>query len=414
MQPKIFTLIALVVVFFNSSIVSAQEVKPTPTPVPITVTRAWLQGNQGRSDAGFRDRILVEVEHLTEAVQKDKINPRDFVLYLNGQALKGVKVKAIEGPKQNWLAFDLERTPESDQAWRSLLGSPWSSHRQVGASVGLPDKQAIPQSVADYWPMIYLRLYYPRWVVICSLVLILLVFLFVRRAKKGGFIHDSNPPNPATGAQKPYSLALTQVAWWFFLVIGSFVFIYMITGDYNTVTNQALILMGIGTGTALGAFMINATKRDTADSQLSALRPDKAKLAAEIDQLAARESELKAKIQAAGAAATTEDQLALRDNAVVLKEKQAKLDEVDNQINQAESGLSKPVSESFIKDLLTDVNGITLHRFQMLIWTVVLGVIFCIGVYRNLAMPEFSVTLLALMGISAGTYLGFKIPERQQ
>jgi hypothetical protein len=356
----------------------------------------------------------VEVEHLAEAVQKDKINPRDYVLYLNGQALKGVKVKAIEGTKQNWLAFDLERTEESDQAWRSLLGSPWFAHRQVGVSVGLPDKQALPQSAPDYRPMIYLRLYYPRWVVICSLALILLVFLFVRRARKGGFIHDSNPPNPPEGALKPYSLALTQVAWWFFLVIGSFVFIYLVTGDYNTVTSQALILMGIGTGTALGAFMINTTKRDTADLQLSTLRPEQAKLDAEVVQLAAKGADLKTKIDNAGAQATTEDQLALRDNAVALAEKRAKLAEIDKQINEAESGLSKPASETFIKDLLTDVNGITLHRFQMLVWTIVLGIIFCIGIYRNLAMPEFSVTLLALMGISNGTYLGFKIPERQQ
>jgi hypothetical protein len=28
-------------------------------------------------------------------------------------------------------------------------------------------------------------------------------------------------------------------------------------------------------------------------------------------------------------------------------------------------------------------------------------------------MPQFSDTLLALMGISAGTYVGFKIPEQQ-
>ncbi len=27
-------------------------------------------------------------------------------------------------------------------------------------------------------------------------------------------------------------------------------------------------------------------------------------------------------------------------------------------------------------------------------------------------MPEFSATLLAMLGISAGTYLGFKIPEK--
>jgi hypothetical protein len=33
--------------------------------------------------------------------------------------------------------------------------------------------------------------------------------------------------------------------------------------------------------------------------------------------------------------------------------------------------------------------------------------------WRDLIMPQFSETLLALMGISAGTYIGFKIPERQ-
>jgi hypothetical protein len=365
------------------------------------------------ADAGLRDRIWVEVENLSEVVQRDKINPLDLVLYLNGQELKGIKTAAIEGPKQNWLAFDLKRTKDSDPAWRSLLGSPSSAFREVTVSVGFPDKQAIPTTPGKPRQprVMYLRLYYTRWVVISLAFLILLVFLFVRRARKGGFIRDSNPPNPAQGKQKPYSLALTQVAWWFFLVLGSFGFIYMITGDYNTITDQALILMGIGTGTALGAFMINGMKRDTADLELSMLRPEKAKLEAEVKDLAAKDEMLKNK--AAGADATTADQLAVRDNAVALAEKQAKLAEVDNKIADAQSGLSNPTSEGFTKDLLTDVNGLTLHRFQMLVWTIVLGIIFCIGVYRNLAMPEFSVTLLALMGISAGTYLGFKIPERQ-
>ena len=42
---------------------------------------------------------------------------------------------------------------------------------------------------------------------------------------------------------------------------------------------------------------------------------------------------------------------------------------------------------------------------------VVLGVIFLVSVYNNLEMPEFSAGLLGLMGISSGTYLGFKVPE---
>jgi hypothetical protein len=45
------------------------------------------------------------------------------------------------------------------------------------------------------------------------------------------------------------------------------------------------------------------------------------------------------------------------------------------------------------------------------VWTLVLGGVFVWGVYRNMSMPEFDASLLTLMGISAGTYVGFKFPE---
>lgn len=68
---------------------------------------------------------------------------------------------------------------------------------------------------------------------------------------------------------------------------------------------------------------------------------------------------------------------------------------------------------TFIEELFSDGNGWSLHRVQMGVWTLVLGFVFVSKVLENLAMPEFDVTLLALMGISSGTYLGFKIPELQ-
>jgi hypothetical protein len=70
-----------------------------------------------------------------------------------------------------------------------------------------------------------------------------------------------------------------------------------------------------------------------------------------------------------------------------------------------------PQSDGFLVDILTDASGMSFHRFQMFIWTLVLVVLFAFSVWTRLAMPTFSATLLALMGISAGTYLGFKIPE---
>ena len=51
-----------------------------------------------------------------------------------------------------------------------------------------------------------------------------------------------------------------------------------------------------------------------------------------------------------------------------------------------------------------------MHRLQVLLWTFVLGVVFVASVAHVLSMPEFNTTLLALMGISGATYLGFKMP----
>jgi len=183
----------------------------------------------------LRDRIWVEVANLADAVQKDKINPRDLVLYLNGQEVKNNKPVAIKGPTQNWLGFDLVRTPESDTVWHSLLGSPTAAYRRVDVSVGFPGKGPIPVTPGKPWqPFMYLRLYYPRWIFISAAGLILVIVFFIMWARQGGLIHDSNPPAPPPGKMKPYSLALSQAAWWFFIVFGCFVFIYLVTGDYNT------------------------------------------------------------------------------------------------------------------------------------------------------------------------------------
>jgi hypothetical protein len=62
-------------------------------------------------------------------------------------------------------------------------------------------------------------------------------------------------------------------------------------------------------------------------------------------------------------------------------------------------------------DLLWDNNAISIHRFQMVIWTIFLGVYFLIRARDNLNIPELGSDLLTLMGISSGAYIGLKIPE---
>ena len=55
---------------------------------------------------------------------------------------------------------------------------------------------------------------------------------------------------------------------------------------------------------------------------------------------------------------------------------------------------------------------ITFHRFQIVVLTLILGTVFVSEVLTKLAMPAFDPTLLVLMGISSGTYLGFKVSAK--
>ncbi|HXP60882.1 MAG TPA: hypothetical protein VN829_10350, partial [Dongiaceae bacterium] len=67
--------------------------------------------------------------------------------------------------------------------------------------------------------------------------------------------------------------------------------------------------------------------------------------------------------------------------------------------------------QSFTADILGDNGVLDFHRFQIAAFTLVLGVIFVEKVLSDLAMPDFDATLLGLMGISSGTYIGMKLPE---
>jgi len=61
-------------------------------------------------------------------------------------------------------------------------------------------------------------------------------------------------------------------------------------------------------------------------------------------------------------------------------------------------GPPKPqVSQGFIEDLLSDGNGPSFHRCQMVLFTLVLAIIFVVKAASTLVMPEFDPTLLVLL-----------------
>lgn len=79
---------------------------------------------------------------------------------------------------------------------------------------------------------------------------------------------------------------------------------------------------------------------------------------------------------------------------------------------QGETPPALPPSEGLLLDILTEPEGgISLHRFQIAVWTLALGITFVVMLWTRLQMPELGGNLIGLMGISNAAYLGFKFTE---
>jgi hypothetical protein len=91
----------------------------------------------------------------------------------------------------------------------------------------------------------------------------------------------------------------------------------------------------------------------------------------------------------------------------------AKKKEVEQSEEEIKNLKTRAASKSFMEDILGDDEGVSFHGFQIFAWTIVLTVIFIGKVYHGLSMPDFDSAALALMGISAGTFVGFKLPNQE-
>lgn len=283
--------------------------------------------------AELRHGLMLTVTNLAGVIrlQKCGAKPRALTLFLGGRPMPGLNAYPPVDPGQNKIIFLLERKPENSKEWAQILGHPTLGEMTLSVSAGFEDSYAM-RSVRT----IQFSAVPEAWLTAWTLLMLLFAVIILWAGNTTSMLRDSN--FPIGGKAATFSLARIQMAFWTFIILCSFVFVGMITGDYfSTMNENVLGLMGISVGASLGASII-----DGGTSKANALPI------------------------------------------------------------YATSG-------HWWRDVLSDGTGISIHRFQMVAWTAVLGIVFLHEVYANLAMPKFDAVLLGLLGISAGTYLGLKV-----
>lgn len=287
---------------------------------------------------GYRFRVAVAPGALTQGAAPAAA---DLRLALDGQALGGGP-PAVSAEYPNVLEFRFLSTDADPTGYHAVSrhvtywggGPPVLLELVPGTETASPPGSGCGASTG-------LMLVRSRaWLVAGALFLLAALVAFIVLAVTTDIVRDRNPRTLLQGERRPYSLSRCQMAFWFFVVLASYLFLLAVTFDFNGILNaQSLVLIGISSATWMAAATVDT--------------------------------------------------------------------------HQTPDGSPWPVHESFLTDLLTDRNGVTLHRFQMLVLTLLLGGIYLVSVWRNLALPSFDDRLLGLIGISSGVYVGLKIPEKQ-
>jgi len=371
---------------------------PRPAPdLPVVITDVYNKYHPESKDplhrqAGLGDVIVIRVHGFQTLLNKNK----EIKLFLDGRQIDDIKPRSGAPEKDDKeFEFELGRTPLNSPVWTTLLGKP-SLHdffkKPIKVSVGVADGYAELSTAKTF----EIERISKPWFFFCMTGIVIYIILLgaFRNSpmlRDGGV--DLSALNLVKSPTRPFSMARVQMLIWFSVVLVSFMLIWLITNNDDLITGGVLGLIGISSATAIGAVSIDNGKGQETIKAVLDLQQQETALNAEITAL--QQVNPQDAVTAANLLAKQHQQLQLQTD-----------------ITQRKASLQLE-SQGFWNDILTDANGISFHRLQMLIWTLVLVIVFCYSVWASLAMPDFSANLLALQGITAGTYLGFKFPEKQ-
>ena len=344
--------------------------------------------------AGISESIVVQIKDLDKYWNDSLKSGKKIILYINENPILGIEPQQFN---TNELKYELAINDKNIGVWEKILNGNFQSSKKVAITVGREGERPLETDVKD--EKAFELFLVSQWTWLCFLGIMIVVFLFLVWAiAKTSLLREKGYPIEP-GEKRIFSLGLAQMAFWLYIIFGSFLLLFIVMKQVPTLNTSVLILLGISSATALSSFVINTNKIENEKSLLSNLTSEADMLSERINNL---EEELKSD-------PSRSDQILMQQEKDI---KLQRLLEVKKELSSKKRGIKFPKSRGFFRDMVEDNGEANLYRVQIILWTLVLGGIFLYKVIKELSIPEYDATLLSLMGISSGTYIGFKIPEK--
>ena len=292
-----------------------------------------------------------------------KIHSKDtIILWLKGIAFPNLKVWQFNTDEKS-VIFKFERDLNPKSSWNIFYNYSYrrliTGGQTIKVSIGT---KSTPIAKSDSNITLILSVSWMIWVGV--FLIIVTTILFILGVKKTNLIRGSLNFAPTISVVKiknlestqievleseiPYSLSRLQLAWWTYIVIIGFIFIWMCTDDLAFLPTSIALLLGITGGTSVVSKISEALKGNDAIKQITSVK------------------------------------------------------EFEDHYK----------SKNVFYDIISDENGLSISRIQFAFFSVLFSLYLVWQVIYLLQFPVFSDGILMLMGISSTTYAGIKFSEK--
>ncbi len=299
------------------------------------------------TQAAMGREVTVCVMGLYNWIYLQKNRPETLRLSIGGQVFSKMSISTLAPPGQEYVNFTLHMDPDDSEDQKAWAEIVYSFRHSPQHTLTISIAEGTQVFESHAVTTIQTHPAYWFYLIILFICLLLVLVYLARTTTLLRSTLDASSSSSARSA--PYSLGLVQMAFWFFLALAGYVYVCASTLQIHVPMGSMLGLLGISASTGLAAAAVDVRKKDLAHAN-----------------------------------AATSQQSATPSSAK---------------------------SKGFVLDILSDADGISFHRFQIVVWTIVIGAVSAWSIYRYMAMPVLDASLLTLMGISSGTYVGFKFPE---
>jgi hypothetical protein len=323
---------------------------------------------------GRNDYIAFNLEEVKTNFNIKKVNPNQLVFVLNGIEFPEIRAFFMGADTSVvFFYFDVGRlTSENRIAFYQLVG-----HKKSSLFPGVKINEAFTylfnQSVTVELKNIRDKNTW-GWVLAIFVLAAFLLMIFWGKT----LLRDSMN---IEGIKTYYSFSKSQSAFWFLIIFSTFIYIWLVTKNFDTINETALILLGISTATIATGSIINKSQTETAFEEET--------------------KDNKSEIEAVNK----------RINRFSKEPSKSGVEDFSPKMKKLLLMRVKTEKSNFITDIISDASGVAVHRLQSVLFNVVFGGIFVYEVITTYAMPNFTATQFLLIGISNVTYVAMKNAE---